>query len=71
MATVSLRQHLAALGLMRNDAEEKQRSIRREIGKALLEVRDDDDLTFTEAADILGISRPTVYRLLHDAEGGE
>lgn len=65
-----LRNRLEDLASDRAYLESKLSEVRRNMGLALLEVRDDDDLSLTEAAGILGISRPTAYCLLEDA-GGE
>lgn len=64
----SLPDRLAELGRERQEHEDSLRSIRIAIGRALLEVREDDELTLTEAAQLLGLSRQTVFCLLRDAE---
>jgi predicted DNA-binding protein (UPF0251 family) len=56
------------LASRREGAEGSLQRIRRETGAALLEVGDEKGLTLTEAASILGLSRPTVYCLLEDAK---
>lgn len=62
-----LRERLESLARERSEHEEQLQGIRRATGEALLEVRDDDELSLTEAAAILDLSRPTVYLLLEDA----
>jgi hypothetical protein len=62
-----LRERLESLARERSEHEEQLQGIRRATGEALLEVRDDDELSLTEAATILDLSRPTVYCLLEDA----
>lgn len=68
MTLPPLRLRLGALANERRTLEEELRACRQLSGKTLLEVREDPDLTLTEAGSILGISKPTVYLLLHDAE---
>jgi len=63
-----LRNRLKELATRRLRLESELSEVRCETGAALLEVRDDEDETLTEAADILVLSRPTIYCLLEDAE---
>ncbi|MDX6609045.1 MAG: hypothetical protein QOF85_970 [Solirubrobacterales bacterium] len=69
MELLPLRDRLKAFALELADLEAQLRGVRSEIGAALLEVRGTEGFTLTEAAQILGFSRPTVYCLLEDAEG--
>lgn len=64
---MGLREKLESLAAERREHEQQLTGIRRATGEALLEVSDDEHLTLTEAASILGLSRPTVYCLLEDA----
>lgn len=73
MAAVQLplRDELNRLKLAREEAEEVLRQVRRETAATLVEVRKSGELGrsgMTEAARILGLSKPTVYLLLEDAE---
>jgi len=65
---VNLREKLESLAAERHEHEEQLTGIRRATGEALLEVNEDEHLRLTEAAGILGLSRPTVYCLISDAE---
>lgn len=66
-----LRERLESLARERTEHEEQLQGIRRATGEALLEVRESAELGrsgMTEAARILGLSKPTVYLLAQDAE---
>jgi DNA-binding transcriptional ArsR family regulator len=61
-------QRLAGLAAERKAYERLLRDVRLATASALIGVRDSDEFSLTEAAEILGLSRPTVYALLEDAE---
>lgn len=74
---MTLRERLQALGRERGDLHETRVDLERRCGEALLEVRRRCEalpagagahLTLTEAAQLLGMSRPSAYRLLEQAE---
>lgn len=67
-----LRKDLATLAHLRKSLEALLTNCRCKTGEVLLEVRREGvGLTLTEAAAILGLSRPTVYCLLEDAEAAK
>ena len=68
MPPLPLRERLEAIAGERATAEKLLRDVRLDTGKALVEVAATEDITMTEAATILGISRPTAYLLLEDAK---
>jgi CRP-like cAMP-binding protein len=72
---VTLRQRLQALGAERGDQHEARVDLERRIAEALLEVNrrrgalpTATHVTLSEAAQLLGLSRPSAYRLLEQAE---
>jgi hypothetical protein len=64
----SLRSLLADLAGKRGDHCEARHELEQKIGEALVEVRETPGITLTEAAQLLGLSRPTAYRLLEEAQ---
>ena len=62
-----LRKRLMELEDRRVDHHELARELDLLSGQTLLEVYDVDGLTFREATQLLGISRPTGYRLMEEA----
>jgi DNA-directed RNA polymerase specialized sigma subunit len=66
-----LRARLEAIAEQRTLLESLQRENRLKMGNALLEVSDDENLTLTEAAEILGISRWWASQLVHHGAEGK
>ena len=68
MATVitpnRLRGQLRFLARRRGDLIHRQQVLEQDIGEVLVDVTETEGITLTEAAQLLGVSKPTAYRLL-------
>lgn len=64
----TIRASLVMLGNELRDCREELRSVNREIGAALATAVDTPGFTLTEAMGLVGVSKPTAYRLLRAAE---
>ena len=60
----SLRSRLHRLARERDRAIVRREEVEADIGELLLDVQLTDGITMTDAAQVLGISKPTAYRLL-------
>ena len=63
----AIRAKLAAFGEELGDLNESRFDLKVRMGKVLLEVRETPRLSMDEAAELLGITRPTAYRWLEEA----
>lgn len=73
-AFAGLRDRLRNLGRERQAAIDKKLTVDQELGEVLLEVRDSADsdfgpvMTMHDAYELVGVSKPTAYKLLNEAD---
>ncbi len=65
-----IRAELAALGEQRRSLRQQQAALRAAIRTAVVDA-DDAELSITEIAQLVGLTRAAVYHLLDEAEGDE
>jgi hypothetical protein len=66
--STGLRMRLENLERERGDHSEAGKELSARIGDALLEARETPHLTLTEACELVGLSRPSGYQLIYEAE---